>query len=238
MLVIGLSANRDKENDKDCMPPDYVKAVLRAGAVPLVFPLLPPDSRGYDQLVQEMVKRCDGFVLTGGPDLHPSLYGESPLPGCGDILPQRDKMDLALLAAILESGKPLLGICRGLQLVNVHFGGTLWQDLASQFDPPLLHQQTETGPRHKVRLLPGTLLHQVTQKQELTVNTRHHQAIKNLPPGLMPCAMSEDGLIEAIAMENNYPALCVQWHPENLSGEDPAQQALFDWLVASAGQCG
>lgn len=238
MLVIGLSANRDNAADKDCMPPDYVKAVLRAGALPLVFPLLPPDAPRYDELIQELVSRCDGFVLTGGPDLHPQLYGEHPLPGCGTILPDRDKMDMALIKAILPTKKPFLGICRGLQVVNVHFGGSLWQDLATQFDPPLLHQESQTGIRHMVRLLPETLLSQITNAEELQVNTRHHQAIKNLAPGLLPCAMSEDGLIEAIALEDNYPALCVQWHPENLAKDDPAQQALFDWLVQSAGQCG
>lgn len=236
MIRIGLSVNQDTPESRDCMPPDYVAAVLRAGALPLIFPLLPADHAQYEGLVEEMVSSVDAIVFTGGPDFAPETYGQEKHAACGRIHPVRDKADLALVRAALKSGKPFLGICRGLQLINVALGGTLYQDLPSQLQLPADHNRQDVLDVHGVKVVPGTLLRRITGADGFRVNSRHHQAIDRLGKGLRVCARSDDGLIEAIEFENGYPGLALQWHPENLARERTDQQAIFHWLAGAAEQ--
>lgn len=236
MIKVGLSVNQDTPESRDCMPPDYVSAVLRAGALPLIFPLLPRDHSQYDALIAEMVNSVDAIVFTGGPDVDPSHYGQEKHVACGGIHPDRDKEDLALMKAAIAVDKPFLGICRGMQLLNISLGGSLYQDLAAQVNPEKVHDQKDTLTAHTVRLLPDTLLRRITGLDNFPVNSRHHQAVDRLGKGLKVSAYSEDGLIEAIEFESGYPALALQWHPENLSRERADQQALFHWLVGMAEQ--
>ena len=236
MIRIGLSVNQDTPDSRDCMPPDYIQAVLRAGALPLIFPLLPDDHSQYEELVAGFVQSVDAIIFTGGPDFDPACYGQETHPACGLIHPLRDKIDLALMRAALQAGKPFLGICRGMQLLNVILEGTLYQDLAAQVAPPVEHNQPGEMQAHAVSLVPDTLLRRITGLDSFPVNSRHHQAVDVLGKGLRVSARSEDGLIEAVEFENDYPGLALQWHPENLARDRADQQALFHWLVGVAEQ--
>ena len=234
MIVIGLSTNRDFKDGSDCMPKDYVLSVLRAGALPLILPMIPEHHPGYGDFLDKALKAVDAVVFTGGPDLHPSHYHESILPECNEPVSERDAIDLALFERVMASGKPFLGICRGLQLCNVALGGSLYQDLPAQVNPGINHQQPGVLPAHEVTVEENSLLQQITGAGRLPVTSRHHQSIKALAPGLRISARSDDGIIEAVEFLDGRPALCVQWHPENLAQADARHQALFNWLVKTA----
>lgn len=237
MIRIGLSTNQDAPGGGDCMPSDYIQAVIRAGALPLIFPLLPPEHAHYDELIRGLINSVDAIVFTGGPDVDPSHYGQEKLPGCGKIHPSRDKEDLAMIRAALDAGKPMLGICRGLQMINVAMGGSLHQDLSPQMGITVNHNRDkEVLSVHTVQAAPDSLLRRVTGMESFPVNSRHHQAIDRLGTGLRAAALSEDGLIEALEFENGYPGLALQWHPENLASHRADQQAIFHWLAGVAEQ--
>ncbi|NLW21364.1 MAG: gamma-glutamyl-gamma-aminobutyrate hydrolase family protein [Clostridiales bacterium] len=236
MITIGLSPNRDLKGGPDCMPWDYVRAVLRAGALPLILPMVPEGHSGYGAFLDRMLSKVDGIVFTGGPDIHPAHYGEQLSPQCKEPVSERDAIDLALFERVMRAGLPFLGICRGLQVCNVALGGSLYQDLPAQLRPGIDHQQPEVLVAHEVRVEDNSLLRRVTGTGHLPVTSRHHQAIKALAPGLVVSARSGDGIIEAVEFENGHPGLCVQWHPENLAGEDSRHQALFDWLAQAAAE--
>ncbi len=236
MVIIGLSTNKDQESGTDSMPPDYISAVLNAGALPVIFPMIPQDHPQYQQIMEVSVDLVDGLIITGGPDVDPAFYREERLPGLGDVSAERDKADLTLIQMALAKKKPLLGICRGLQAVNIAMGGSLYQDLKSQWPSEIDHQRTDKAYAHPVSVKKGSLLHQITGKEELMVTSRHHQASKLSAPGLAATAFANDGVVEALEFENGYPGLLVQWHPENIAMQDESQQALFNWLVKMAEQ--
>lgn len=234
MVIIGLTTNRDTKGGSDCMPKDYVASVLRAGALPVILPMVPEDNEQYDSFIKKCLDMVDGLVFTGGPDIHPSYFGEELLPECDEVVSERDKADLTLMKMALDKGIPFLGICRGVQVFNVALGGTLYQDIPSQLSGTLSHSQTQNLHAHTVAVEKDSLLHQVTKKDSLVVTSRHHQSVKDPAPGLVVSARAEDGVIEAVEFENGYPAIGVQWHPENLTATDPAHMALFHWLVQEA----
>lgn len=234
MVIIGLSTNRDFKNGSDCMPKDYVLSVLRAGALPLILPMIPEDNPHYDELMDKTINSVDGIVFTGGPDVDPIYYKEKKLPECKEVVSERDKADFALFSRTMAIKKPFLGICRGLQVCNVALGGSLYQDLGSQFKGANQHEVPDNLRAHTVEVVDKTLLSRLVDTVTLPVTSRHHQAIKQLAPGLKVAARSADGVIEAVEFEDGRPGLCVQWHPENLAGQDKRHQALFDWLVEKA----
>ncbi|NLX83286.1 MAG: gamma-glutamyl-gamma-aminobutyrate hydrolase family protein [Clostridiales bacterium] len=234
MIVIGLSTNKDSKTQADTMPKDYVKAVLRAGALPVILPMIQEDDPNYDEFMDKIINMVDGIVFTGGPDLEPTFYKEARLPGCQEPLADRDKADLALISRALSVHKPFLGICRGMQVCNVITGGSLYQDLPTQRPEVNNHDLPDRLEAHQVTIAEGSLLNRVTKATQMPVTSRHHQAVKQLGHGLRAVAFSEEGIIEAVEFEDGRPALCVQWHPENLSGTDKRHQALFDWLVRAA----
>ena len=214
------------------MPGDYITAILNSGALPVILPMIDEEHPLYDELMDKAVSLVDGLVMTGGPDVNPEYYGEARLPLCGQPLSERDKADLTLIKKAIAAGKPILGICRGLQAVNVALGGTLYQDLESQIKTDLAHQRTDKGYAHMVHAEKNSLLFDLVGKENFQVTSRHHQAAKKPAPGLVATAFSEDGVIEALEFENGYPGLLVQWHPENLAAVgDQDHQVLFDWLV-------
>lgn len=236
MVIIGLSTNRDAKNAIDTMPGDYILSILRAGALPLILPMIPPLQPRYDELMDRILETVDGLVFTGGPDLDPAFYGEGMLPGCHAPVIDRDKADLTLMEKAVKARKPFLGICRGIQVLNVAMGGSLYQDLASQLRLPIAHAQTGVDRAHRASLVKESLIHSLIQADTVSVNSRHHQAVKGIAPELKVTAYSEDGLVEALEFKDGRPALAVQWHPENLAAENPRHQALFDWLVGEAGK--
>ena len=226
--VIGLVPIVDPAQNRYGMTPAYCKAVEGAGGLPLMLPL----TADSDDLAQ-LVELCDGILFTGGPDIHPARYGEETLPACGTIVPERDAMEDALLQAALAADKPVLGICRGIQVLNVSLGGTLWQDLPSQYGETVGHSQPEPydQPCHAVTVLADTPLAALLGEGEIAVTSRHHQAIKELADPLRAMATSPDGLVEAVWMPGKRFVWGVQWHPESIFSTSPESQKLFAAFV-------
>lgn len=228
MITIGISTNFDTEKRRINIPNDYITAIIRAGALPVLMPMTDNEA-----VWRASVDKVDGMVFPGGEDFDPVLFGEEKLDACGEIVPERDKQELYTYHYLLATGKPFLAICRGAQLVNIAQGGTLYQDIPTQYDTQLRHEN-ENKSAHRVEVVEGTLLHKLSGLHELTVNSRHHQAVKDLGKDLRVNAISEDGIIEGIEFTNGYPGLAFQWHPENLAPTQPEMQRLFDWLVREA----
>jgi putative glutamine amidotransferase len=207
----------------------YLKAVERAGGVPVVLPPLAHDAIGA------LLDRLDGLCLSGGPDLDPDAYGAPPHLLLGEVEPDLDAWELALAQEADARGLPVLGICRGAQAMNIARGGTLHQHVADIVGDAIAHRQSEPGrvPTHLVVVEPGTRLASATGAGELAVNSFHHQAIDTVGRGLRVTARSGDGLIEGIEAEGPALYLGVQWHAEGLV-EDERQRALFAELSAAA----
>lgn len=225
--VIGLTPSHDLEKEQLYLNPLYIRALQQCGAMSFIFPL----GATYNEL-KHLSSLCDGVLFTGGPDVHPLHFGEETLPGCGEVSPLRDQLELDLLSIALESRKPILGICRGIQLINIGLGGNIYQDLERQFTPQgraIAHRQpfSPALPSHRVTVSPGSLLESIAQKQSLEVNSLHHQAVWKTAPDLTVCARSSDGLIEAVEMKD-YPFLLgLQWHPEYLFSEQEPARRIF-----------
>lgn len=196
----------------------YVRALESAGLVPLAVPtMLAPDRAGA------ALAAVRGLVLTGGEDVAPDRYGAAPHPRLGDVDPVRDAAELALIAEARRRGLPILAICRGIQILNVALGGTLYQDLDSERPGPVPHAGDQR--HHAVRVEAGSLLERTIGTRSASVNSRHHQAIRDVAPGLRAVAWAEDGVIEAAEFADAAApwTLAVQWHPEDLT-----ERALFD----------
>jgi putative glutamine amidotransferase len=234
--VIGLAPLWDEEKDSLWMLPGYMDGITQAGGLPLMLPLT-ADTAALGQLAGI----CAGFLFTGGQDLFPGLYGAAVLPRCGPVCETRDAMEQALFSlAVLEQNKPALGICRGIQLFNVLLGGTLYQDIPSQFpESPLRHQQKPPcdQPSHQVTIEPGSPLHALLGVDRLAVNSSHHQGIAELSPRLSPMARAEDGLVEAVYMRDRAFVWAVQWHPEMAPAESGSGK-IFRAFVDACGSGG
>lgn len=213
----------------------YLEAVETAGGIPLVLPhtASPETAAAYAAL-------CDGFLYSGGQDLDPAMFGEAPWYALDTVSVLRDRTERCYWDAIRETGKPVLGICRGIQMVNVLRGGTLWQDLGSQFprgDLPLLaHRQTAErwAKTHEVIAAPGSVIAQV-YGERFSVNSFHHQAVREPAEGLTVTATAPDGVIEALEDTAQRFFVLVQWHPEALAPQDPASRALFRRFIEACG---
>ena len=233
MPVIALSPIWDDEKNRLCMSTDYVNAVLHAGGAPIILPYTDDE-----KALCEALDAADAVVLTGGCDVDPATYGEEKLPCCGGISALRDRIDQIIIRHALEKRMPILGICRGMQIINVFLGGTLYQDVAEQFGASLKHPcyDTPRDPVHEMQLEQNTLLYSVLGKEHIQVNSRHHQAVNVLGKGLRPAARATDGLIEGMEFIEPYPMLCVQWHPESLEDRFETHRKFFRWLVSEAGK--
>lgn len=210
---------------------DYALATARAGGAPLLFP--PLDDA---EAIASAVAAVDGVMLTGGGDMVSLAYGEEPHVASKLQDPTRDAMELAVTHGALERGLPILGVCRGAQVLNVALGGTLIQDIPSQVPSGIKHfsEGMETVLLHTITIEPGSLLAQLFGTGKTAINTWHHQAVKELGRGLRVSARSPDGVIEAIEADDGRPILGVQFHPEECAARYPLFQTLFDWLVREA----
>lgn len=230
--IIGMTACRGdgnvyKTNDT------YVKAIVRAGGVPVMFPIAtaPEDCARLAELV-------DGFLVPGGLDVGPRYFGEEPVKEVTCIDRELDDFELELLHRLAERKTPMLAICRGLQVVNVAFGGTLYQDIPTQCPKAKGHyQNTESRSEeyHTVTVLPGTRLAEVLGEGELLTNSYHHQAIKDLAPGFTVSARTGDGIIEGTE-NGDGSILAVQWHPECMEERHPRFRSLFQDLIRRAAE--
>jgi len=222
---IGVCVGRETHGGRrfDSTPREYVTAVLQAGGVPL---LIPPAPR---EIAKRAVASFDGLLLTGGGDISPDHYGAAREEKTSGIDNERDRSELALVAAALERGIPVLGVCRGAQLVNVAFGGTLRQHLDDANGIRHTRPRRRYETVHRILLEPESLLAGLLERRELDVNSMHHQGIELLGDHLQPMGRAEDGLVEVIENRERR-VLAVQWHPECLPREK-ASKRLFSWLI-------
>ena len=200
----------------------YIESLARAGAGMRWVELSDPEQAVQDALT------CDGLLLPGGGDMDPKFYGQERIPACGEPNLLRDAAEPLLLRAFLAADKPVLGICRGVQVMNAVLGGDLYQDIK-----PFEHlpHNDHWAKVHTVTVRRGTLLSRILGQDTVLVNSQHHQAVDRVAPGFTLAALSEDGIVEAIEKPDARFCLGVQWHPEWLSDADPAMQGLFDAFV-------
>lgn len=228
--IIGIFPSVGSDG-KSSVPNTYVRAVEASGAMSLMLPYT--SDRG---IIKEFVRLCDGFLFTGGVDVEPRLYGETKSPMCGEISPLRDEIELTGFASALESGKPILAICRGCQLVNVALGGSLYQDIGSEYETNIRHSSApgDYSHAHGVKLIHVSPLYEIMgENGTIPVNSMHHQAIKTLGEGLSVEAEAEDGITEAVYMPRAKFLHAVQWHPERTL-DDAYSHRLFDAFVLAA----
>jgi len=193
----------------------YVESVRRAGGIPVIVP--PPRQEAE---AEEVLDRCDGIIFTGGGDISPVYLREQPRHGLGQCLPERDEGELMLAGLAIARDLPVFGICRGIQVLAVAAGGRICQDIASQHANALQHEQTAPRqyPWHEIQVLESSLQRLVAEKRIL-VNSFHHQAVVDAPPGFMVNALAPDGIIEGIERTGAKFCLGVQWHPESMEND-------------------
>lgn len=206
---------------------DYIESIINSNGIPIILPI--PNKI---DVVKDQVDIIDGLILSGGHDLNPLLWGEEPTQKLGEILPKRDEFDIALVKYATKLKKPILGICRGMQLINVAFGGTLYQDLSYINGCNIKHNQINSPsvPTHTVNIKKDTILHNIFGNKIIT-NSFHHLAVNNIAKGFKISAYSQDGIIEAIEREDDKSIIAVQWHPEMMTEKSDNMQKLFDWFI-------
>ncbi len=206
---------------------NYVEAVSAGGGSPLVLPVL-RDPSAHDPVLEVL----DGIIFSGGTDLNPRVYGEAPMPGLGQVDPYRDDYETALLARCIEQHSfPILGICRGMQLLNAHGGGSCYQSLEKQQPAGIMHYLFHLFPldypSHEVTITEGSRIHELTGCSRLAVNSFHHQGLKTIAEGYRVTASADDNLPEAIEHTGDRFIAAVQWHPEMSAAVDTTSQLLF-----------
>lgn len=229
--VIGLTAFTESTLQKRRVNVsyNYIEAIVLAGGIPIVIP-----ECCCTDMVNSYLERIDGLIISGGVDVSPYLYGENPLKEVTYFSVERDNFEIALVKGAIEKKIPVFGICRGIQIINVARGGTLYQDITLQTDSPLGHNPIEMPVDrlyHNVIVENGTVLRSLFNHRSFLVNSFHHQAIKVFGLDLYASAFSEDGIVEAIEMKDNRYVYGVQWHPEDLVHSYPDFIALFKHLV-------
>lgn len=214
-----------------CCNMQYVHSVVRAGGAPVLLPALTDEGA-----LRAALQTAHGLLLTGGGDVLSLAYGEEPHPASKYQDPARDEMELQLVQLALEQGLPILGICRGVQLLNVALGGSLVQDVPSQVPGAVQHYSKglDAVLVHTVEIEEGTLLGRLFGARSTAVNSYHHQAVKDLGKGLCINCRAKDGVIEGVESTDGRPILGVQFHPEELAERHPVFRSLFNWLVEQA----
>lgn len=209
----------------------YNAALAQAGALPVMLPLgLPTET------LDELVSRLDGLLFTGGGDVHPERYGSQPHPALDSVDSDRDHLEIRLIQSFVENDRPFMGICRGLQVINVALGGSLYEDLSDQRPGSLNHRGSPMTGRHflahTVQVEAGSRLGRILGETNLMVNSLHHQGLRQLAPGLAATAHAPDGLVEAFELPGKRFALAVQWHPENLQDQPPMRRLFQEFVDA------
>jgi putative glutamine amidotransferase len=215
----------------------YIEELRKVSAIPWVIPLIPHDP----DTLQEIFNRLDGVFITGGVDVDPSRYGEPKTALCGTTDPDRDAVEIALLRHALARDLPVLAVCRGIQILNVACGGTLYQDVTAQVPTALKHDYFPTPEQpsrkflaHEIRVKSGSRLAGIIGNGAVSVNSMHHQAIKTLAPNLAPTALAPDGIIEGVEGTDGRYLIGVQWHPEELTETQPGMARLFSTFTDAA----
>lgn len=228
--IIGVTPLFDDRRESVWMVAGYLNGIQQAGGIPVVLSL-----SNCEKEIEQIAKEFDGFLFTGGHDIHPSLYGEEKLPVCGKTCEYRDVFEKILFEKALKYKKPVLAICRGFQFMNAVLGGSLYQDFKSQapLAIQLIHSQEKpyVAAAHSVKIYRDTPLYDLIKADEIEVNSIHHQAVKVLSSRLAPMAIAPDGIIEAAYMPDEKFVLGVQWHPEFMYENDEAAARLFEGFV-------
>lgn len=221
--VVGVTPLWDAEKQSLWMLPGYLDGLRQAGCLPMILPL----TREPEE-IDQILAMVDGILLTGGQDVSPELYGEAPAL-TGEVCEMRDAMEQLLLKKAMVLDKPVLGICRGIQFINVALGGSLYQDIPSQHPSAVEHHQSPPydKPSHAVTLVQGSPLQSLLGQQKLLVNSYHHQAVRRLADGLEVMARSEDDLVEAVWKPDQKFLWAVQWHPEFSFRTEESSRRIF-----------
>ena len=229
--VIGITTDLET-NDRRVLNNTYVNAVIRAGGLPIILPV------GIEKDAKRFAAMLDGLLLTGGEDIDPMIYDEEPHVDLGKVDPTRDTVELHLMKEFLALNKPILGICRGIQMINVALGGNMYQDIYGQKTQKtgILLQHAQKAPTshssHFVQVEKGSLLESIAKMPEIKVNSYHHQAVKKVPKPLQVSGVASDGIIEAIESTAHAFVLGVQWHPEALAqNKDAVSLRMFDAFI-------
>jgi putative glutamine amidotransferase len=210
---------------------DYVRSILFAGGTPIVLPILSDQEQ-----IEQQIELIDGLLLSGGCDVHPHFYKEEPHPLLQDLCPERDLHEIQLVQLAHQSRKPILGICRGAQLLNVAFGGTLYQDVSLHSNQVYQHiQQAQVHvAAHEIKILEHSILKKTMEVSHTTINSFHHQSVKKVAPGFRINAVAGDGIIEGIEKEDSSFIIGVQWHPELMADKQEETRKLFEGLVKAS----
>ncbi len=230
--LIGLTTRGLNNENKECLAIEYIQCVRSAGGIPV---LLPAGEKNVDSILEHL----DGVILTGGTDVHPDRYRGSIHPQLSEINPGRDESDFRIAETVLKQDIPVLGICRGMQVLNVCLGGTLYQHLPESFGQTVAHQiSTQKATGHSVKIIKGSRLHNIVSNRDMEIVSWHHQAVDEIPQEFTITAWAADGVVEAVEMKSHRWLVAVQWHPELSAGRDIRQQKLFDELIKACRQPG
>lgn len=230
--IIGLcsSYERDENNDRIFLNRSYLDAIRHFGGIPVVIP-----AEAGEEEQAFLLNQCDGLVLTGGNDIDPALYGEAVLNDTVVIAPERDLGERRLCDMAMAKNIPILGICRGIQILNVHFGGTLYQDLPAQVETTVNHSMEKPHHRtcHDCNLIPRSPLRDLIGEAQIAVNSHHHQAVKDVAPGFAVMGRCSDGIIEAMWKPDAKFLWAVQWHPEKIWDIEESSAKIFQAFLTA-----
>lgn len=228
--LIGITPLWDQEKNSYWMLPGYVERIKAAGGIPVILPLT--DS---GKTIETIADTFDGLLFAGGPDIDPGYYNSVDETGTVEVCAIRDSFEIALMRIARERDIPTLCICRGIQLLNVVMGGTLYEDIFQQYKTAIQHKQNApfSNPAHTVKLEKDSRFYQIIGKESLDVNSAHHQAIRKIARTLRIAAVAPDGLIEAVEVPDDSFCIGVQWHPEMLEEGDQSSKALFQAFIDS-----
>lgn len=218
-------------SEKSYINNDYITSVLDAGGIPMMLPIV-----NDEEIIKTQVEKMDGILISGGCDINSLLYGEKPIEKPGSINKERDNFEISLIKCAIQLKKPILGICRGLQILNVVFGGTLYQDLSFICNSNINHFQKSRSilEAHTVKITKGSKLYEILS-EKIATNSFHHQAVKEIAPGFIVSGISEDNVIEAIEKEGKEFVMGVQWHPEILVAQGNIEmKKLFQEFIKVA----
>lgn len=236
--IIGITSDFDLGEKKDSIHPGekvyflkgrYMSAIEDTGGIPMILPIT-----SDEKLIASILKTVQGLLITGsGPDIDPAYYGEKPIMDFDIMSRERASFEMVLTKKAIEKGMPTLGICGGMQLINVALGGSLFQDIPTQVKGTLPHQQRapKSEPSHSIQIKKNTRLFEIIKKPVIKVNSSHHQAVKGIGDGLRLNALSEDGIVEGVEGDGKSFILGVQWHPEFLYKKDEINRRLFEEFI-------
>ncbi|QDP41835.1 gamma-glutamyl-gamma-aminobutyrate hydrolase family protein [Radiobacillus deserti] len=231
--VIGITTSIDVEYTHLSVSKSNIDAITLSGGLPIAL-----INMTNEQDIKAIGDQLDGLYVTGGYDINPLLFGEEPHPKLGTITPDRDTFELALLRYMLERNKPILAVCRGCQVLNIAAGGDMYQDIYEQMNQELIQHQQQAPKAHASHyawVKDKSLLHRITGKRKLLVNSRHHQANRTIAPGFSSVAEASDGVNEAIESVTHPFVLGLQWHPENLlEANDKDARRIYEAFIDSA----